>query len=358
MNEPQDLTGRDLVGRIERLVRHQSRIAQVEAFENSMKDLQEELVRNAIPLNAKELVEELERARNVILPSAVREYFQERLTDLVHRSKAPHLIALEIEGVAKKLASIYGKGRWGNSSKRVLSSQITSALRCFKHRYLLSWQEVYGENFDPDSYRVEVMALADKLIDNPDDLDTWAEETYKLTNRYGVDRGNLLENMKTTRSSRPLGIISEGSVGPYSRQWMSCIRSNAQTLLSVDFNNQPGMRVVVGNDYLWNRQPVTPAAGRIHSQKPSSSQKLAISLTAVNDATLTAKSEWSSLAEGVASLPKWLALVESMWRGRAQKVTATLSLKSEANNFDIDLPASEFESTKTALIEAVKSISQ
>ena len=358
MNEPKGLTGRDLVSRIERLVRHQSRLAQVEAFENSMKELQTELDGNLISLDAKGLVEDLERNRRALLLSAVREYFQERLMDVFLHSKLPHLSAPEITEVAEKLASIYGKGRWGNGSKRVLSSQITSALRCYKQRYLLSWQEIYEQNFDAASFRDEVMALADKFISNPEDLDAWAEETYKLTNRYGVDRGNLLESMKTTRSSRPLGIISEGSVGPYSRQWMSWIRSNAQTLLSVDFNNQPGMRVVVGNDYLWNRQPVTPAAGRIHSQKSSSSQKLAISLTAENDATLTAKSEWSSLAEGVAALPKWLALVESMWRGRAQKVTATLSLKSEVNNFDIDLPASEFEPTKSALIEAVKSISQ
>jgi hypothetical protein len=243
----------------------------------------------------------------------------------------------------------YFKGKKAESSKRVLLTHVNAALRCFRRRYVSSWQSFYGESFDVLAFAKDVDALGERVVTEPDDLIEWARDVVDLSNRFGVDRENKLKSTRENRIiSRPAGIISLSSEGPYTRQWTAWIGANADRLLAgLEKSSARSSR-----DFMYRTHASEPVTVEVKKHFKVQ-DAVTLEVASLVDPTIQAKTQWSDITRAESTVAGWISLLEVVWGEISAKVTATLTVQTESLNFSIDVPGGSLSDVTLTIEETL-----
>ena len=333
MNTFNPVIGHELVQRIEVLASDEVEHAQKAVWASVESVIQAEFRRRKLDLSAHETLQILRKfdANISAKPMTVKimESLWEALEDL-----GSDVSETDMPVFATFLKDEYFKGKKAESSKRVLLTHVNAALRCFRRRYVSSWQSFYGESFDVMAFAKAVDALGERVITEPDDLIEWARDVVDLSNRFGVDRENKLKSTQENRIiSRPAGIISLSSEGPYTRQWTAWIGANADRLLKgLASNSAPS-----NHDFMFKTQTSAPITVEVKKHFKVQ-DAVALEVFSLVDPTIQAKTQWSEISIAEKSVAGWLSLLEVVWGSATSRLSAKLTVQSENLNFSVDVP--------------------
>ena len=352
------ITGQDLVQRIESLANAEVRQAQREVWSEAEVEINKEFRRLGIELDAHETLKALRRFDVGVSSRPMTIQIMESILQVLD-SKRSEIPGTSLPLLAEFLKDTYFDAKKRESSKRVLLTHVNAALRCFKRRYINSWQSFYGEKFDSDSFLRDVDVLLAQTIDSPESLTRWAHEVMELSNRYGVDRQSLISATRENRMiSRPIGIISLGSEGPYSRQWFAWIGANLDRLLDSEFEvSSENTRPTGRTDFSWQTKS-SKTTGVVAPETKSASEKVSVKVVSVANEDVQAKSEWAGIETSASAFGNWSFILKNVWRGKGELVRATLAVKGGAFDFEIDVPEGTLDQVTGTISEALDSLTK
>ncbi len=349
MNHTPSVTGQALVTRIEELANSEVENAQKAVWASAESIIQAEFRRRGLELSAHETLQVLRKFDVNISSKPMTVKIMESIWEALDGLRGD-ISAQDMPEFATFLKGEYFKAKKTESSKRVLLTHVNAALRCFRRRYVNSWQSFYGDSFKADEFLKDVDALGERRIENSEDLIDWAKEVVDLSNRYGVDRESRLKATRENRIiNRPVGIISLSSEGPYLRQWTAWISANADQIMS-------GRSSKTTPDITWRMQTGEPVFVEV-KRNFKSKEAVTVEIASLVDAAVTGKTEWSDLEEALTAISDWTKLLEVAWGNASASVSAKLAVQTETVNLSFNLPAGDLHSLSIALLESLNRIS-
>jgi hypothetical protein len=342
------ITGQDLVQRIEELAASEVEQAQKEVWATAESAIQNQFRQRGLELSAHETLQVLRKFDVNISAKPMTVKIMESIWQALDglRGDVP---ASEMPEFATFLKNEYFNAKKAESSKRVLLTHVNAALRCFRRRYVSSWQSFYGDVFDVLKFAKDVDVLNEQIVSNPDDLIEWAKDVVDLSNRYGVDRENRLKVSRENRMvSRPAGVISVTSEGPYSRQWTAWIGANADRLLT----GWTKTSYPLNRDFMFKAHASDPVTVEV-KRHFKTQDAVTLEVSSLIDSTIQGKTQWSDLARAETTVAGWISLLEVVWGAAAAKITATLTVQTESLNFSIDVPGGSLSEVTSTIEETL-----
>ena len=348
MNTFNPVIGHELVQRIEVLAAAEVEQAQKDVWASVESVIQAEFRRRNLDLSAHDTLQVLRKFDANISAKPMTIKIMESIWEALDGLRGD-VSAAEMPEFATFLKDEYFKGKKAESSKRVLLTHVNAALRCFRRRYVSSWQSFYGEAFDIQTFANDVDALSERVVSDPEDLIDWAKDVVDLSNRFGVDRENRLKSTLENRViSRPAGIISLSSEGPYTRQWTAWIGANADRLLL----GPEKVRGSSARDFVFKShtsEPVTVEVKKHFKEQDA----VTLEVSSLVDPSIKAKTQWSDIARAETTVAGWISLLEVVWGGATAKIAATLTVQTESLNFSIDVPGGTLSEVTSTVEETL-----
>ena len=349
LNQYTPVNGQDLVHRIEVLAADEVDKAQREVWALAESTIQKAFRERGLDLSAHETLQTLRKFDVNISSKPMTVNIMQNLWEALDGLRG-ELSEKEMPEFATFLKDEYFIAKKAETSKRVLLTHVNAALRCFRRRYVSSWQSFYGDRFDIETFAKDVEELNDRIIADPEALTAWAQDVVELSNRYGVDRENLLKSSREHKiTARPTGIISPSSEGPYSRQWTAWISSNAEKLLTTETEKPSSRR----GDFMFRSESGTPVVVEV-KKKVQVANSVALEFTSLTETGISAKTSWNSVAEAIDAVEGWSSILELAWGQAGARVLCKLVVQTEALNFEMDIPAGTLSEVSAAIHETLR----
>ena len=348
MNNFNAVIGHELVQHIEMLAAEEVEQAQKDVWASVEAVIQAEFRRRKLDLSAHETLQVLRKFDANISAKPMTIKIMESIWEALEDFRG-EVSETDMPEFATFLKDEYFKGKKAESTKRVLLTHVNAALRCFRRRYVSSWQSFYGESFDVEAFAGDVDSLGERVVSDPEDLIEWAGDVVELSNRFGVDRENKLKSTRENRIiSRPVGIISLSSEGPYTRQWSAWIGANADRLLLG--RNKPGLAPT--GDFMFRSGASQPVGVEVkkHFEKQSA---VHLEVSSQVNPSIQAKTHWPEISLAAGAVAGWLSLLEVVWSGPTTELTAKLTVQTETISFSVDIPVGSLSEVGTSIEEAL-----
>lgn len=349
LNPYSPVTGQELVHRIEVLAAEEVEKAQREVWALAESTIQKAFRERGFELSAHETLQTLRKFDLNISSKPMTVKIMQSLWEALDGLRG-EISAQEMPEFATFLKDQYFIAKKAETSKRVLLTHVNAALRCFRRRYVSSWQSFYGDQFEIESFTKDVDALNERVVTDPEALTQWAQDVVELSNRYGVDRENRLKSNRELKiAGRPTGIISPSSEGPYSRQWTAWIASNAEKLLTTESERSSSRR----GDFMFRTDSGTPVVVEV-KKKVQVANSVALEFTSLTETGISAKTSWNSVTEALDAVAGWSSILELAWGKAGARVLCKLVVQTEMLNFEMDIPAGSLSEVSTAIHETLQ----
>jgi hypothetical protein len=277
----------------------------------------------------------------------------------------------EANRLADALHDLYkDKPRSRFLNTRSITAHVGAILRPFKRRYRDGWADAGINNFDLEATVAEVERLNGMVVSNEAELLAWSKLVYALFLKVAVLGEDAYKPGVSSEQKprRPLGMISSTSERTYRQQWTSWIDENLKKLLSdaprmgsfeipgsgqsPDISFNQGVRDAVYDPYVYPNAPVQPLAPAVTSASPVNA--VAVRLTDVSDASLSAERVWADRSVASRELGAWVANLVLFW-GQARTVTIHLEFASPAGDSKLTLPATMLEGSAERIVAVLNS---